>query len=37
MAEDIDGRNMPNWEPLVQVIEDHFHRVNIPITEVMYW
>ncbi|ETI21432.1 hypothetical protein G647_07779 [Cladophialophora carrionii CBS 160.54] len=36
IAEDQDGQDMENWEPLFLAVKGHFQDVGIPITEVMY-
>ena len=37
IAEDQDGRDMEDWEPLFDIIQSHFRALGIGITEVMYW
>lgn len=37
IAEGLNGRDMMDWEPLFIVIRDHFQRLGVQITEVMYW
>lgn len=34
---DQNGRDMRDWDPLFNVIKDHFELLRVPITEVMYW
>jgi len=36
IANDQNGRDMKDWEPLFHVIKDHFQDLGISITEVMY-
>lgn len=37
IAEDKDGPDMRDWEALFRVIKDHFERLGVAITEVIYW
>jgi hypothetical protein len=37
IAEDQNGRDMEDWEPLFDIIQSHFRALGIGITEVMYW
>lgn len=37
IAEDQNGRDMEDWEPLFHIIQSHFRALGISITEVMYW
>jgi hypothetical protein len=37
IAEDQNGRDMEDWEPLFYIIQSHFRALGIGITEVMYW
>src|SRR6202012_1146386 len=36
IAEDQNGRDMKNWEPLFHIIKHHFQGLGVLITEVMY-
>ncbi|KIY01857.1 uncharacterized protein Z520_01995 [Fonsecaea multimorphosa CBS 102226] len=36
IAEDQNGRDMQDWEPLFHIIKSHFEELRVPITEVMY-
>ena len=37
IAEGLNGRDMADWEPLFIIIRDHFQKLGVRITEVMYW
>jgi hypothetical protein len=37
IAQEVDGRNLSDWDQLFQLIREHFNEVQIPITEVQYW
>ncbi|KAJ4688880.1 hypothetical protein HRR80_000248 [Exophiala dermatitidis] len=36
IAEDQNGRNLEDWEPLFLLVRDHFIKLEISITQVMY-
>jgi hypothetical protein len=37
IAENRNCRDMKNWDPLFNIIKNHFQDLGISITEVMYW
>jgi hypothetical protein len=37
IGQEVDGRNLSDWDQVFQLIRDHFDEVRIPITEVQYW
>ncbi|OAP60401.1 hypothetical protein AYL99_05403 [Fonsecaea erecta] len=37
IAEDRNGRDMEDWEPLFHIIKDHFRDIGVSITEVIYF
>ncbi|KAL2408196.1 hypothetical protein ABEF95_002454 [Exophiala dermatitidis] len=36
IAEDQDGRNVEDWEPIFQLVKEHFMKLEISITQVVY-
>ena len=37
IAQDKNGRDLKDWEPLFNIVRHHFQVLEISITEVMYW
>ncbi|OBT62751.1 hypothetical protein VE03_07081 [Pseudogymnoascus sp. 23342-1-I1] len=37
IVDDINGRDMVDWEPLFYIVMNHFREIGVSITEVMYW
>ncbi|KIM96321.1 hypothetical protein OIDMADRAFT_44520 [Oidiodendron maius Zn] len=37
IGQEVDGRNLSDWDQVFQLIRKYFDEVQIPITEVQYW
>lgn len=37
IASGLNGRDMPDWEPLFIIVKNHFKVIGVSVTEIIYW